>query len=109
MSPPARFRQDLLFRLNTIEIHLPPLRERREDIPLLATHFLTQHAQTLSQDAVRVRAVCASGLLEHSWPGNIRELDHAVERAVLMAQGPSIKTAELGLKPAGIPRRASKT
>ncbi len=95
----ARFRQDLLFRLNTIEIHLPPLRARREDIPLLATHFLTQHAGRYRKTLSGFEPSALQVLLEHPWPGNIRELDHAVERAVLMAQGPSIKTAELGLKP----------
>ncbi len=77
----GRFRQDLLFRLNTIEIHVPPLRERREDVPVLARHFLSQHT-------VRYRKIlrdfdddARKALLEHRWPGNVRELDHAVERA----------------------------
>ena len=84
----GRFRQDLLFRLNTIEIHLPPLRERREDIPALATHFLRQHAQRYRKNAQRLRRrPRMQALLDHPWPGNIRELDHAVERGVLMAAG----------------------
>ena len=83
----GRFRQDLLFRLNTIEIQLPPLRERREDIPALATHFLRQHAQRYRKNITGFEAAALQALLDHPWPGNIRELDHAVERGVLMAAG----------------------
>jgi DNA-binding NtrC family response regulator len=95
----GRFRQDLLFRLNTIEIRLPALRERREDIPLLAQHFLRQHAQRYRKRLTGFESAAMQGLLEHSWPGNIRELDHAIERSVLMAQGPTVKPADLALKP----------
>jgi DNA-binding NtrC family response regulator len=95
----GRFRQDLLFRLNTIEIRLPALRERREDIPLLAQHFLRQHAQRYRKRLSGFESAAMQGLLEHAWPGNVRELDHAIERAVLMAQGPSIKPIDLALKP----------
>jgi DNA-binding NtrC family response regulator len=97
----ARFRQDLLFRLNTIEIHLPPLRERREDLPALASHFLRQHANRYRKRLPGFEAAALKALSEHTWPGNVRELDHAVERAVLMAQGSDIRTGDLGLKPAG--------
>ena len=90
-SPAGRFRQDLLFRLNTIEIRLPPLRDRREDIPLLAQHFLRQHAQRYRKRLTGFESGAMQMLLDHPWPGNIRELDHAVERAVLMAQGPLVK------------------
>ena len=98
----GRFRQDLLFRLNTIEIQLPPLRERREDIPLLAAHFLRQHAQRYRKRAHRLRAArpCRP-CCEHPWPGNVRELDHAIERAVLMAPG----TARPARRPRPAPRR----
>jgi DNA-binding NtrC family response regulator len=95
----GRFRQDLLFRLNTIEIRLPALRERREDIPLLAQHFLRQHAQRYRKRLTGFESAAMQGLLEHSWPGNVRELDHAIERAVLMAQGPTVKPVDLALKP----------
>jgi DNA-binding NtrC family response regulator len=95
----GRFREDLLFRLNTIEIHLPPLRDRREDIPLLAKHFLSQYAQRYRQEASSFDSAAMQILLEHPWPGNVRELDHTVERAVLMAQGPSVSVADLGLRP----------
>src|SRR6202171_3931314 len=94
----GRFRQDLLFRLNTIEIRLPPLRDRREDISMLAAHFLRQHAQHYRKPLTGFDEGAIKALLAHSWPGNVRELDHAVERAVLMAQTDSIRAADLGLR-----------
>ncbi len=94
----GRFRQDLLFRLNTIEIRLPPLRERREDIPLLAAHFLRQHAQRYGKHLTGFDPGAAQALLEHPWPGNVRELDHSVERAVLLAQADVVRTGDLGLR-----------
>ncbi|MGA3019648.1 MAG: sigma-54 dependent transcriptional regulator [Bryobacteraceae bacterium] len=94
----GRFRQDLLFRLNTIELRLPPLRDRREDIPLLAAHFLRQHAGHYRKALVAFDESAIKALLAHAWPGNVRELDHAVERAVLMAQGETIRAADLGLR-----------
>jgi DNA-binding NtrC family response regulator len=96
----GRFRQDLLFRLNTIEIHLPPLRERREDIPLLARSALEQHGQRYRKDFTGFEDSAIQLLLSHAWPGNIRELNHAVERGVLMAQGHTIKASDLGLQSA---------
>jgi DNA-binding NtrC family response regulator len=94
----GRFRQDLLFRLNTIEIQLPPLRDRREDLPLLAQHFLRQHAQRYRKRLTGFESATMQILLDHPWPGNVRELDHAIERAVLMAPGPLVKPADLGLR-----------
>jgi DNA-binding NtrC family response regulator len=94
----GRFRQDLLFRLNTIEIRLPALRDRREDIPPLASHFLKQHAQRYRKSLTGFEPHAMQALLDHPWPGNIRELDHAVERGVLMAQAPVIRFGELGLR-----------
>jgi DNA-binding NtrC family response regulator len=94
----GRFRQDLLFRLNTVEIRLPPLRERREDIPLLASHFLRQHSLRYRKRLSGFEEAALRILLEHPWPGNIRELDHAVERSVLMSQGDRIKADDLGLQ-----------
>ena len=93
-----RFRQDLLFRLNTVEIHLPPLRERREDIPVLANHFLRQHAQRYRKNISGFDTAATKLLLGHAWPGNVRELDHAIERAVLMSQGEVLQTRDLGLQ-----------
>jgi DNA-binding NtrC family response regulator len=97
----GRFRQDLLFRLNTIEIQVPPLRDRREDLPILAGHFLRLHAQRYRKPVKQFHADATRALVAHAWPGNVRELDHAVERAVLMARGEEIREADLGLKPAG--------
>jgi DNA-binding NtrC family response regulator len=93
----GRFRQDLLFRLNTIEIALPPLRNRREDILPLANHFLLQHVQRYRKELVGFDETARERLLQHSFPGNVRELDHVVERAVLMAQDRHLKAADLGL------------
>ena len=101
----GRFRQDLLFRLNTIEIRVPPLRERREDIPLLARHFLTQHNKRYRKNIAGFDAAALRTLLEHSWPGNVRELDHAVERGVLMARAERIETSDLGLRASESPAR----
>jgi len=97
----SRFRQDLLFRLNTIEIHLPPLRERREDIPLLAAHFLRAYSQRYRKTLRGFDAAALQALGSHAWPGNVRELDHAVERAVLLAQGDQVRPSDLGLRAAG--------
>jgi DNA-binding NtrC family response regulator len=94
----GRFRQDLLFRLNTIELRLPPLRDRREDIPALASHFLRQHAEHYRKPLAGFDESAIKALLAHLWPGNVRELDHAVERAVLMAQGEIVRAADLGLR-----------
>jgi DNA-binding NtrC family response regulator len=94
----GRFRQDLLFRLNTIEIQLPPLHDRREDIPALASHFLKQHAQRYRKNITAFEPAAMQALLDHPWPGNIRELDHSVERGVLMAQASVIRLGELGLR-----------
>ena len=93
----GRFREDLLFRLNTIEIHLPPLRERREDIPLLGRHFLAHLNQRYRKSIAGLDELALQAMLNHDWPGNIRELNHVLERAVLMAQGSTIKVSDLGL------------
>jgi DNA-binding NtrC family response regulator len=94
----GRFRQDLLFRLNTIEIHLPPLRERREDIPLLGAHFLATHAQRYRKRIGGFDRAALQLMLEHPWQGNVRELNHVIERAVLMAQDSQIKPVDLALR-----------
>jgi DNA-binding NtrC family response regulator len=94
----GRFRQDLFFRLNTIEIRLPPLRERREDIPLLAAHFLARLAAHYRKSLRDFEPAAMEALLAHPWPGNVRELEHAIERAVLMATGDTIRVADLGLR-----------
>jgi DNA-binding NtrC family response regulator len=102
----ARFRQDLLFRLNTIEIHLPPLRERKEDIAPLANFFLATHARRYRKNLAGFDAGALQAMHDHPWQGNVRELNHVVERAVLMAQSGCIKSADLALRsgPSGTPR-----
>ncbi len=97
----GKFRQDLLFRLNTIEIKLPPLRDRREDIIPLANNFLRMHAQRYRKELGGFDETARDRLMQHSYPGNVRELDHVVERAVLMSRGPQIKAVDLGLTTAG--------
>src|SRR5262249_3164525 len=94
----GRFRQDLLFRLNTIEIRLPALRERGEDIPALALHFLRRHARRYRKDIRAFAPAALQGLLNHAWPAHVRQPDHAVERATLMARGETIEARDLGLR-----------
>ena len=95
----GRFRPDLLFRLNTVEIHLPSLTERREDIPALAAHFLSRYATRYRRPIEGFEPAAMQLLLAHAWPGNVRELDHTMERAVLMARSTKIAVADLGLNP----------
>jgi len=97
----GRFRQDLLFRLNTIEIALPPLRDRREDIMPLANNFLRQHAKRYRKTFGGFDETARERLMQHPFPGNVRELDHVIERAVLMSSGPQIKARDLGLSTGG--------
>jgi DNA-binding NtrC family response regulator len=92
------FREDLLYRLNTVEIRLPPLRERREDIPLLAETFLRQQAERYGRELEGFGPEAMDALLAHPWPGNVRELRHSVERSVLMARGRRIEPGDLGLR-----------
>jgi len=102
----CRFRQDLLFRLNTIEIHLPALRERKEDIPPLANHFLGVHARRYRKNIAGFDQSAVAAMQQHSWQGNVRELNHVVERAILMSQNHLIKAGDLALRPAaGLPRK----
>ncbi len=93
----GRFRQDLLYRLNTIHIHLPLLTERLEDIPLLADYFLQRHQQKYRKDFGGFSSGALETLCAYRWPGNIRELDHCIERAVLLAKGRQIQPGDLGL------------
>ena len=97
-SAAGRFREDLLFRLNTVEIHVPPIRERRDEIPALAAHFLAQHCTRYRKDIRGFEPQAIQALLAHQWPGNVRELDHSIERSVLMSTGPLIRAADLALK-----------
>ena len=97
------FRQDLLFRLNTVEIRIPPLRDRREDIPELALSFLRRHAQHYRKPVSSFDDGALKALLGHPWPGNVRELSHVVERSVLMSNGDTVHARDLGLQSTAAP------
>ncbi len=98
----GRFRQDLFYRLNVIPIHLPPLRERKEDLPVLVEHFLRKFNRRLGKSVLRVDPEALAALLEHPWPGNVRELENLMERSVLLADGDTISLLDLpGLRRGG--------
>lgn len=97
----GRFREDLLYRLNTVEVRIPALRERREDIPHLAAHFLAKHAAHYRKPIAGFQPEAMAAVLAYGWPGNIRELDHAIERAVLLADGAKLGVADLALASSG--------
>src|SRR5260221_12682722 len=94
----GKFRQDLIFRLNTVEIHLPPLRDRREDIAPLADHFLRQHSERYRRGRMEFTLQAIEALRQHFWPGNVRELDHIIERAVLMSSSSTVTAIDLALQ-----------
>jgi DNA-binding NtrC family response regulator len=96
----GNFREDLLFRINTVEIHLPPLRERREDIPLLAMHFLGRNRTRYRKQVSGFSPAAMQQMMQYQWPGNVRELEHAVERAVLLCRGEEIEPSNLAVAPA---------
>jgi DNA-binding NtrC family response regulator len=93
------FRADLLYRLNTVEIRLPPLRERRDDIPPLTRHFLDRKAAHYGKRLDGLEPDAVRALLDYPWPGNVRELEHTLERAVLLTAGPTVRTEDLNLGP----------
>ena len=100
----GNFREDLLFRINTVEIHLPALRDRREDIPLLAAHFLNRNRSRYRKQVTGFSPTAMQQLLQYPWPGNVRELEHTIERAVLLCRGEEIEPANLAIassRPAG--------
>jgi len=104
----GRFREDLYYRLNTVEINLPPLRERREDIARLAAFFLARRSQKYNRPGRTFTMDAIQSLLEHSWPGNVRELEHVVERACVMAAGDEIGVEDLMLRPRAEAHGASR-
>ena len=106
MVAEGKFREDLLYRINTIVIHMPPLRDRVDDIPIMASHFLKIYCEKYNREPMRFNTHALEKLANHSWPGNVRELQHAVEKAVIMSDstvllpsdfefGPSIKNLHL--------------
>lgn len=96
-----KFRQDLLYRINTIEIEIPPLRERFEDIPLLANHFLKQYATKYEKGVSKISEAAITRMHKHPWPGNIRELQHAIERAVILSNGSVLQPEDFNFTPSG--------
>ncbi|MDO4840641.1 MAG: sigma-54 dependent transcriptional regulator, partial [Desulfovibrionaceae bacterium] len=100
-----RFREDLYFRLNVISLEVPALRDRREDIPLLATHFLKRFSERNHKNIKAISPQCMDMLLRYDWPGNVRELENAIERAVILCTGDTLLGHEL---PAGIARLAQE-
>jgi len=98
----GNFRQDLFFRLNVIQINLPPLRERREDIPLFAGHFLARYCSTMGREISRIDKEALAGLMSYDWPGNIRELENVIQRAVALAEGDAITLEDLPEKFASV-------
>ncbi|MDH5696672.1 MAG: sigma 54-interacting transcriptional regulator, partial [Dehalococcoidia bacterium] len=91
----GQFREDLYYRLNVVNIELPPLKEREEDIPLLAQHFLKKFAQESQKEITGFSPEATDFLLRYDWPGNVRELENAIERAVILAKNPVIEVADL--------------
>jgi DNA-binding NtrC family response regulator len=97
LADAKRFRQDLLFRLNTIEVELPPLRDRRDDIPLLLDHYLGLYSRKYDKPPRLVPPAVLERLMRHDWPGNVRALRHAAERAVIMADGDQYQIGDFPL------------
>ncbi len=91
----GKFREDLYFRIRVVQVRLPPLRERREDIPLLLEHLVKKHAARLSRPVLMPDPAAMKAILDHPWPGNVRELEHAVERALLLARGDALTLEDL--------------
>jgi transcriptional regulator with PAS, ATPase and Fis domain len=96
-----KFREDLYYRLNVVNVALPPLRQRSEDIPLLVEHFLKKYAVRMRKDVRAVAPAAMEQLLSHSWPGNVRELENAIQRAIAVAPGDTIQSFQLVLLPSG--------
>ena len=92
----GKFREDLFYRLNVVTIEVPPLRERPEDIPLLVEHFLTQSAQSMGKAVTGVAPTCMKLLKSFDWPGNVRQLENTIERAVMFCKGKQVTIPDLG-------------
>ena len=105
MVADGTFREDLYYRLNVVTIRMPPLRERREDIPLLAEHFLERFCRAMSQKPLAFPPEAMGLLTQHDWPGNVRELQNAIERAVVISQGDAIEPEDLPFAAGDRPRR----
>ena len=101
MIKEGTFRQDLMYRINTVEIELPPLRERLEDLPVLAEHFLKMYARKYQREDIKFASNTLRKLEDYSWPGNIRELRHAVERAIILSEGKALRPEDFLLQDRG--------
>jgi DNA-binding NtrC family response regulator len=104
MVAEGRFQEDLFYRLNVIPIHLPPLRERREDIPALVDHFLRKHAHRTGRRVDRIDDTALTALQQYDWPGNVRELENTIERAVVLSAGPVISARAVSVLGATAPQ-----
>lgn len=91
----GKLRKDFYYRLNIVQLNLPPLRERREDIPLLAQHFLVQYGREFRRNVSRLSEMAMQALISHDWPGNVRELENTIERAVMLAEGDCVSESEM--------------
>jgi DNA-binding NtrC family response regulator len=94
----GEFRDDLYWRLNVVNIHIPPLRERPDDISLLAEHFLARFTQAMNRKPMRLSPEALDAMIAYPWPGNVRELQNAIERAVVVGQGEVVRTEDLPLR-----------
>jgi DNA-binding NtrC family response regulator len=104
MVADAKFQEDLFYRLNVIPIEIPPLRERRDDIPSLVEHFIQKHAQRVGRRIERLDETVMSGLQQYDWPGNVRELENTIERAVVLSTGPVIGARAVSVLGAAVPQ-----
>src|SRR5207249_11495659 len=104
MVADGRFQDDLFYRFNVIPIEIPPLRDRREDIPALVEHFVQKHAQRTGRRVERVEEGVLAGLQQYEWPGNVRELENAIERAVVLSPGPVISSEAVSVLGAAVPQ-----
>jgi len=96
----GKFREDLFYRLNVVSLHLPPLRERMEDLPILVNHFLKKHGPRLGREGIRLVPEAMESLLSHDWPGNVRELENRIQQALILARSGSIGITQLWPEPA---------
>jgi DNA-binding NtrC family response regulator len=104
MVADGKFQEDLFYRLNVIPIEIPPLRERRDDIPPLVEHFVRKHAQRTGRRMDRIDDTVLAGLQQYDWPGNVRELENTIERAVVLSPGPTITARAVSVLGAAAPQ-----
>ncbi|HCM74937.1 MAG TPA: sigma-54-dependent Fis family transcriptional regulator [Cytophagales bacterium] len=109
MVDEGKFRQDLLYRINTVEIRIPPLCERVDDIPMLANHFLNFYTKKYHKEIISFSPEAITKLKKYAWPGNVRELQHAIERAVIMADSPTLQDSDFLFNRKGSPSTESDT